>query len=270
MLRPFVAIASARPAAAARVRALHTSLPALIKIKSSSAAPPSPAERPPVPPPEPESTPATASADDSGKPFEPQVRNVGAGPALAASAPSVKPETVPGAGDAPLTPPAPEAQAADATDGAAAAAPAPSAEPAPGVGDAPLTPPAPEIEPQADQPIDLSSLPSLDIDPEASAPKPKPITAAEGTGSAGGGNTGKRSGAKAKHDQSAIDARTKSMLKWGLTSAVVFGLGGIWYVDSKKEVSVSARSFVSIVCCAPHLRPRKTRIWRSSNIADAQ
>ena len=206
MLRPFATVVRSQQ------RTLHTSLPAYIKIKKSSAAPPSPAERPPLPPNEP---PSTQPAQPEDTVFEPEVRNVGTGTATPSSNASAKPQ--PGAGDAPLTPPS-AAQASKAA------------------------PVEPEVE-EPTEPFDLSKLPSLDIDQEAAmaaaaeAAKPKPEIAGP-SGDAGAGDKRERTNAKAKSYQSSVDRRTRSMLKWGLTSAVVLGLGGIWYVDGKNEVSL--------------------------------
>lgn len=210
MLRPFARVLRTQQ------RSLHTTLPAYIKIKPSSAAPPSPAERPPLPPKEPPSTQPTQPEDTV---YEPEVRNVGTGTATPSSNASAK--TEPGAGDAPLTPPS-AAQASKAS------------------------PVEPQVE-EPTEPFDLSKLPSLDIDQEAAmtaaaeAAKPKPeIAGPGGEAGSGSGDKRERTNAKAKSYQSSVDRRTKSMLKWGLTSAIVMGLGGIWYVDGKNEVSCSA------------------------------
>lgn len=91
----------------------------------------------------------------------------------------------------------------------------------------PLEPPAAEAIP--DKP-DLSSLPSLDIDPGM------PAAIAEPTSSSGDQTGSKeRTGARAKHSMSSIDRRWRTMRRLALAGSLVGGGIGAWYLANKDE-----------------------------------
>jgi hypothetical protein len=101
---------------------------------------------------------------------------------------------------------------------------------------APLEPPTPAPAPEAaseaipDKP-DLSSLPSLDIDPSL------PVSIAEPTASSSGsdGPNRERTGARAKHSLSSIDRRWRTLRRLALAGSLVGGGVGAWYLANKDE-----------------------------------
>ncbi|GHJ88706.1 hypothetical protein NliqN6_5108 [Naganishia liquefaciens] len=94
---------------------------------------------------------------------------------------------------------------------------------------APLEPPAADAIP--DKP-DLSSLPSLDIDPGMPASIAEPNTSSGGDQNAGGKE---RTGARAKHSMSSIDRRWRTMRRLALAGSLVGGGIGAWYLANKDE-----------------------------------
>lgn len=93
---------------------------------------------------------------------------------------------------------------------------------------APLEPPATTEDASADK-ADLSSLPSLDIDPSLPASIEEP-TADDRTG---GGK--ERTGARAKHSMSSIDRRWRTIRRLALAGSLAGGAVGAWYLANKDE-----------------------------------
>ncbi|KAJ9097638.1 hypothetical protein QFC21_004674 [Naganishia friedmannii] len=95
----------------------------------------------------------------------------------------------------------------------------------------PLEPPSSESE-LPDKP-DLSSLPSLDIDPSL---PPTPAALADPSSSDNTSDDGpKRTGARAKHSMSSIDRRWQTIRRLALAGTVVGGGIGAWYLANKDE-----------------------------------
>jgi hypothetical protein len=92
---------------------------------------------------------------------------------------------------------------------------------------APLEPPAATEDVSTDK-ADLSSLPSLDIDPSLPASIEEP-TADDKTGGK------ERTGARAKHSMSSIDRRWRTIRRLALAGGLAGGAVGAWYLANKDE-----------------------------------
>lgn len=92
---------------------------------------------------------------------------------------------------------------------------------------APLEPPAATEDASTDK-ADLSSLPSLDIDPSLPASIEEP-TADDKTGGK------ERTGARAKHSMSSIDRRWRTIRRLALAGSLAGGAVGAWYLANKDE-----------------------------------
>jgi import inner membrane translocase subunit TIM50 len=93
---------------------------------------------------------------------------------------------------------------------------------------APLEPPAATEDASTDK-ADLSSLPSLDIDPSLPASIEEPTT----DDKSGGGK--ERTGARAKHSMSSIDRRWRTIRRLALAGSLAGGAVGAWYLANKDE-----------------------------------
>lgn len=174
---------------------------------TSKADPPSPAERPPAPPANAKSAPTFEPkvSQNSQAKITPEVP-------LATSTPTKGPNT-------PLTPPAPSSRSAPSTAAATTSAAKTDKDAVKPV----------EID---DDDIDLTGLPSLDIDSEQAridAPKEK----------AGEGQSGprQRTGAGRKEYVSSIERRRKALLRFTLAALLAGGIGvSVYGVDGGESV----------------------------------